>query len=49
MERLPKGVYSSEFREQAVRLHEVDGLTVLEISKQLSIPGGTLKKWITAY
>jgi len=35
-ERLPRGVYSPEFREQAVRLHEVDGLTVLEVAKRIS-------------
>lgn len=28
MERLPKGVYSPEFREQAVRLHGTDQPTV---------------------
>jgi len=26
MERIPRGVYSSEFREQAVKLVEVEGL-----------------------
>ena len=27
MERLPKGAYTPEFREQAVRLPETEGLT----------------------
>ncbi len=48
MERLPKGIYTKEFREQAVRLHEVDGLTIPEVAKRLSLPGGTLKNWIYA-
>lgn len=48
MERLPRGVYSPEFREQAVRLHEVDGLTVPEVAKRLSLPQGTLKNWVYA-
>jgi transposase len=48
MERLPKGVYSPEFREQAVRLHEVDGLTVPEVAKRLFLPQGTLKNWVYA-
>lgn len=46
MERIPKGIYTKEFREQAVRLHEVDGLTIPEVAKRLSLPGGTLKNWV---
>lgn len=26
MERIPRGIYTQEFRAQAVRLHEVEGL-----------------------
>ena len=48
MERLPKGVYSPELREQAIRLYESEKLTVPELSKRLSILKGTLKNWITA-
>lgn len=48
MERLPKGIYTPEFREQAVRLHEVEGLTAPEVAKRLSLPLGTLKNWIYA-
>lgn len=48
MERIPRGIYSPEFREQAVRLHEVDGLTVPEVAKRLSLPQGTLKNWVYA-
>lgn len=48
MERMPRGVYTQEFREQAVRLHEVEGLTILEVAKRLSLPGGTLKNWVYA-
>lgn len=48
MERLPKGVYTPEFRDQAVRLHEVEGLTVPEAAKRLSLPPGTLKNWVYA-
>jgi transposase len=43
MQRLPKGAYSPEFRDQAVRLHLEDNLTVAELSSLLSIPKGTLK------
>ncbi len=43
MERIPRGIYTQEFRAQAVRLHEVDGLTIAEVAKRLSLPGGTLR------
>ncbi len=42
MERIPRGIYTQEFREQAVRLHEVDGLTIPEVAKRLSLRGGSL-------
>lgn len=48
MERIPKGVYTQEFREQAVRLHEVDRLTIPEVAKRLLLPAGTLKNWVYA-
>lgn len=46
MQRLPKGVYSPGFRDQAVRLHLEDNLTLTEISNRLSLPKGTLKNWV---
>jgi len=48
MERLPRGVYSPELREQAVRLFEDEQLTIPELAKRLSIPKGTLKHWVAA-
>lgn len=48
MERIPRGIYTQKFREQAVRLHEVDGMTIPEVAKRLSLPGGTLKNWVYA-
>jgi transposase len=47
-QRLPKGAYSPEFRDEAVRLHLEDKLTVAEISSRLSLPKGTLKNWVAA-
>ena len=43
MQRLPKGVYSPEFRDEAVRLHLENKLTITEIANRLSLPKGTLK------
>ena len=48
MERLPRGVYSPELREQAVRLYQEEEITIPELAKRLSIPKGTLKNWVSA-
>ena len=48
MQQLPKVAYSPEFRDEAVRLHLEDKLPVNEITKQLSLPSGTLKNWVAA-
>ena len=48
MERLPGGIYTQEFLAEAVRLHEVEGLTIPEVAKRLSLPGGTLKNRVYA-
>ena len=47
MERIPSGIYT-EFREQAVRLHEGGGMTIPEAAKRLSLPGETLKNGVYA-
>ena len=43
MEWMPRGVYSPEFREQAVKLVEVEGLA----ARRLSMPAASLKNWMT--
>lgn len=48
MERIPRGIYTQEFRAQAVRQHQVEGVTIAEVAKRLSLPGGTLKNWVYA-
>lgn len=48
MEGIPKGIYNPEFREQAVRLYEIDKLTLPEVARRLSLPQGTLKSWVYA-
>ena len=37
MEQLPKQVYTSEYRQQAVLLVTRDGLSVAEVSRKLSM------------
>lgn len=46
MERVPNGRYTQEFREEAVKMVTDGGLSVLELSKRLSLPKSTLTNWI---
>ena len=48
MERIPRGVYTKEFREQAVKLVEAEGLSIREAARRLSLPVGSLKNWLYA-
>lgn len=46
MEKIPNGRYTKEFRQEAVKMATDGGLSVLEISKRLSLPKSTLENWI---
>ncbi len=46
MEKLPKQVYTSEFRQQAVAMIERDKVSVAEVSRKLSISQKTLANWV---
>ena len=48
MERLPKGLYSPEFRAEAVKLVEQTGMSIDRAAKQLSIPKSSLSNWVRA-
>ena len=48
MERLPKGLYSAEFRAEAVKLVEQTGMFIDRAAKQLSIPKSSLSNWVRA-
>lgn len=48
MQRIPRGVYTKEFREQAVRLVLEEGLTVPQAGQRLSLSPKTLANWIGA-
>lgn len=48
MNRVPKGTYTKEFREQAVKLVVVDGLTQREAASRLSLSVKTLGAWVVA-
>jgi transposase len=48
MNRVPKGSYTKEFREQAVKLVLVDGLSQREAAGRLSLSVKTLGAWVVA-
>jgi transposase len=48
MERSPKGIYTPEFRAEAVKLVETTGMSVARTAKQLSIPKSSLDNWVRA-
>ena len=46
MEKLPRQVYTSEFRQQAVELVIREGLGLAEASRRLSLSPKTLTNWV---
>lgn len=48
MERTPKGIYTPEFRAEAVKLVETTGMSVARAAKQLSLPKSSLDNWVRA-
>ena len=46
MDRIPNGRYTQEFREETMKMATDGGLSVLEISKRLSLPKSMLEHWI---
>ena len=46
MNRLPKAVYTKEFRDQAVKMVVTDGLSASEAARRLSISMKTLANWL---
>lgn len=48
MERIPKGIYTPEFRVEAVKLVEVERLSVDQAARRLSVPKSSLGNWVRA-
>jgi transposase len=46
MEKIPKQVYTAEFRQQAVGLIRSEGLSIAAASRRLSISPKTLANWV---
>jgi transposase len=48
MERIPRGVYTKELREEAVKLVTEGGLSIPEAGRRLSISTSTIRYWVKA-
>jgi transposase len=48
MKRLPQGVYTPEFRAEAVKLVLEQKMSVSAAAKQLSLPKSSLNNWVCA-
>lgn len=48
MQQIPRGVYTKEFREQAVRLVLEEGLSIPQAGQRLSLSAKTLANWVRA-
>ena len=46
MEKLPKSVFTKEFKEEAVKMVLEGGLNIPEVGRRLSIPKSTLAHWV---
>ena len=49
IERIPKGKFTREFREEAVRMVVEDKQSVAEVSRRLQLPEQTTRNWVKAY
>jgi transposase len=46
MEKVPKGVYTKEFKEEAVKLVTEAGLSIPEVGRRLSVGKSTIEYWV---
>ena len=49
MKGIPRGRYTKEFREEAVKLVTEEKLSWMEAARRLSLSPGTLGNWVKAY
>ena len=49
MERIPRGRYTREFREEAVKLVTEEKMSLPEAARRLSLAPSTIGNWVKAY
>ena len=47
MMKVPRGVFTGEFKEEAVKMVMDGGLSIPDVSRRLSLPKSTLARWVT--
>jgi len=48
MQRIPRGIYTKELREEAAKLVTEDGVRIPEAGHTLSVPPSTIRYWVKA-
>jgi transposase len=48
LKRIPKGTYTKEFREEAVKLVTEEGMSLKEAGRRVSLPPSTIGNWVKA-
>jgi transposase-like protein len=46
MEKVPRGTYTNEFKEEAAKMVTEGGLSIPEVGRRLSIPKSTIANWV---
>ena len=49
MKRVPRRIFTEEFKKEAVRLFKQQDLTLAEVSRNLDIAPKSLKTWLALY
>lgn len=49
MKRIPRRIFTEEFKKEAVRLFKEQGLTVAEVCRNLEIAPKSLRTWLSQY
>lgn len=49
MKRIPRRIFTEEFKKEAVRLFQEQDLTVAEVSRNLDIAPKSLRTWLSQY
>jgi transposase len=49
LKRGPKGKYTKEFREEAIKMVTEEKLSIPEAGRRLSLPPATIRNWLKAY
>lgn len=47
MKRIPRRIFTEEFKKEAVRLVQSEGLTMAEAARKLDVAPKSLKTWIS--